>query len=105
MANSGFTAVTLFSPISDTILEATSGVTVLRSVYMWCCCCPPDLYIHAEYKTLLEDNMYVKLDNREITTVKTLANVNTIPHMYYEKIGKCKKGRYLPKDDKGIILP
>jgi hypothetical protein len=64
-----------------------------------------DMYMRQKCEALENGEMYVKVNGRQLATVKELANKNLMPPTYYKDIGACEEAGYLPKDSKGMTLP
>lgn len=64
-----------------------------------------DLYMRQKCQALKNGEMYVKLNGKQLATVKTLAEKDLMPPSYYKDIGACEEAGYLPRDSKGMILP
>lgn len=72
-----------------------------------------DMYMQQKCEALEKGEMYVKVNGRQLATVKQLADRNLMPPDYYKDIGACEEAGYLPKarttdlptDSKGMVLP
>jgi len=65
-----------------------------------------DMYMRQKCQTLANGDMYVKLNGKQLATVKSLSDLNMMPASYYKDLGACQEGGYLPKDPStGMTLP
>ena len=73
-----------------------------------------DMYMRQKCEALDDGEMYVKLNGKQLATVKQLADRNLMPPDYYKDIGACEEAGHLsrsrsspalPTDSKGMILP
>ena len=68
-----------------------------------------DMYMRQKCEILDKGEMYVKVNGKQIATVKQLADRNLMPPDYYKDIGACEEAGHLPKslptDSNGMVLP
>lgn len=64
-----------------------------------------NMYMRQKCEALAKGEMYVKVNGKQLATVKGLADKNLMPPSYYKDIGACEEAGYLPRDSKGMILP
>ena len=59
-----------------------------------------DMYMRQKCELLQQGDMYVKVNGRQLATVKDLADRNFMPPAYYREIGACEEAGYLSTDSK-----
>ena len=73
-----------------------------------------NMYLRKKCEALKDGEMYVKINGKQIATVKQLAERKLMPSDYYKDISECEEAGYLPKsesvpalptDSKGMVLP
>jgi hypothetical protein len=73
-----------------------------------------DMYMRQKCEALDNGEMYVKVQGKQLATVKQLAERGLMPTDYYKDIGACEEAGHLPKsrplstlptDSKGMVLP
>lgn len=73
-----------------------------------------DMYMRQKCEALDNGEMFVKVNGKQLATVKQLAERNLMPPEYYKDIGACEEAGHLaksrsnlalPTDSKGMVLP
>lgn len=95
---------------------AGAGIGVVGGLYSGEICdqAAHDMYMRQKCEALDNGEMYVKVQGKQLATVKQLAERGFMPPDYYKDIGACEEAGYLPKsrppstlptDSKGMVLP